>query len=209
MRTCRLLIVLAAALLAAPSVEAAAIQWTSGPGANGHWYWWSFGQQAFSPSLGTGVALDPDGPGGAAPLAGYTSYLMTITSADEQAFVNAHPDNPIAPYWIAASDAVVEGTWRWVAGPETGQTLPPSGPGFNGWCPGEPNDVGNEDAAVANWCGGGLWNDVPADGRFTALYGIEWSPITSGPAVPEPGTLALLSTGAAAFLRSRRRRQSK
>jgi hypothetical protein len=205
----------AAAFLAATSAEAAAIQWNSGPGANMHWYWWSFGAQAFNPHLADGVPLDPDGPGGADPLSGYMSYLGTITSAEEQAFINNHPDNPGRNntqgfYWIAASDAAVEGTWRWVAGPETGQLIPTVGPGQN-WCAGEPNDFipsGGEDAAVANWCSDGLWgaggwNDLNVSSQNRYL--IEWSPVGAN-AVPEPATLLLVSTGVAAMVRRRQRR---
>jgi hypothetical protein len=200
-------VIVGAALLMATSAEAAAIQWTTGLGANFHWYWWSFGAQSFDPHLADNVPLDPDGPGGNAPLTGYTSYLGTITSAEEQIFINNHPDNPRVAYWIAASDAAVEGVWRWVAGPEIGQLVPLTGPGQN-WCQGEPNDFppsGGEDAAVSNWCsngpwGNGGWNDLNVTSQNRYL--IEWSPT----AVPEPGTLVLLSTGIAAVIRSRRRR---
>jgi hypothetical protein len=209
MRTFRLsAVIVVAALLAAGSAEASAMQWTSGPGANNHWYWWSFGAETFNSALifADNVPLDPDGPGGNPPLAGYDSYLVTITSAEEQAFINSHPDNGDFLYWIAASDAAVEGTWRWVAGPETGQLMPPSGPGYSGWCQGEPNDfLGGEDAAVANWCQGGEWNDLSVTSQNR--YGIEWA-LVDAAAIPEPGTLVLLSTGAALFLRSRRRRQA-
>lgn len=186
-------------MFAAAPCEAAAIQWTTGDGANGHWYWFSFGAQNFDDALvfADNVSLDPDGPGGNPPLTGYDSYLMTLTTGEEQAFVNAHPDNTGFKFWIALSDANVEGTFRWTTGPETGQLL-----GASNWCPGEPLDIGSDDYVVANFCGAGGWNDFPK----TSLnrYGIEWSPIQTS-AVPEPGTLVLLATGAALW---RRRRQA-
>ena len=75
------------------------------------------GVQTFDNALifADNVPLDPDGPGGNPPLTGYDSYLMTITTREEQAFVNAHPDNSGFRFWIALSDAAAEGTFRWVA----------------------------------------------------------------------------------------------
>ena len=183
----------------ATASEAAAIQWTTGDGANGHWYWFGFGAETFNSSLvfADNVPLDPDGPAGNAPLSGYDSYLVTITTRAEQAFVNAHPDNTGFRYWIALSDAAVEGTFKWVAGPETGQLV-----GDTNWCAGEPMDIGSDDFVLANFCAGGGWNDFPA-GSLNR-YGIEWSPVSTA-AVPEPGTLALLATGLALSRRRRRR----
>ncbi len=49
--------------------------------------------------------------------AGVNGYLATITSASENAFVASRiPDADNV--WIGASDAVLEGDWRWVTGPE-------------------------------------------------------------------------------------------
>ncbi|QDT71002.1 hypothetical protein I41_01570 [Lacipirellula limnantheis] len=59
---------------------------------------------------------------------GIPGHLATITSQAEEDFVlgyfkelGGRPFSTIENYWIAASDAAVEGEWRWVAGPEAGQ----------------------------------------------------------------------------------------
>jgi hypothetical protein len=59
---------------------------------------------------------------------GVPGHLATITSQAEQDFVFNYFKELRRPplwaadrFWIAASDAAVEGEWRWVAGPEAGQ----------------------------------------------------------------------------------------
>jgi hypothetical protein len=66
---------------------------------------------------------------------GFQGHLVTITSAEENAFVfSLSPNNN---FWIAGSDAQQEGVWRWVAGPELGQIINPtfwgSGEPTSGW----------------------------------------------------------------------------
>ena len=46
---------------------------------------------------------------------GLQGYLATITSAEENAFIQSKT-NGVG--WIGASDHAVEGEWRWVTGPE-------------------------------------------------------------------------------------------
>jgi hypothetical protein len=59
-------------------------------------------------------------------IAGAAGYLVTITSASENAFVTSLLPGPpiggppIANYWMGGSDAGVEGVWNWVVGPESG-----------------------------------------------------------------------------------------
>ena len=61
---------------------------------------------------------------------GVRGHLATITSQAEQDFVLKYfkelgrsPFWTNAKFWIAASDAAVEGEWRWVAGPEEGEVF--------------------------------------------------------------------------------------
>lgn len=98
---------------------------------------------------------------------GQTGYLVTITSADENAFIFANV--PQSNIWFAATDEVKEGTWVIDAGPEKGTVMktqngPTSGniPGvYNNWAGGEPNGVnGSENYAVTNWNGQSTWNDL-------------------------------------------------
>lgn len=95
---------------------------------------------------------------------GQTGYLVTITSQDEQNFIQANvPGNNIL---IALSDRAQEGVWKWDAGPESGTIIKTSNSGgnvsgqYNNWCSGEPNNWGSgEHNTVTKWGGGNCWND--------------------------------------------------
>jgi hypothetical protein len=53
---------------------------------------------------------------------GVPGHLVTITSKQEQDFLESVVvRSSIGPFWMGASDAAVEGEWRWVTGPEAGQ----------------------------------------------------------------------------------------
>lgn len=56
----------------------------------------------------------------AAMLNGANGHMVTITSAAENNFVHGVRGNHI---WLAASDADVEGQWKWVAGPRRDRSL--------------------------------------------------------------------------------------
>jgi hypothetical protein len=108
---------------------------------------------------------------------GQQGYLVTITSADEDAFVfNNVPQTNI---WFALTDEAVEGQWRIDAGPEAGTLIKTSNGQFagniqgqyNNWAGGEPNNSGNEDYAVTKW-NGSQWNDLP--NGFSCPYVIEY-----------------------------------
>jgi len=108
---------------------------------------------------------------------GQQGYLVTITSADEDAFIfNNVPQGNI---WFALTDEVVEGQWRIDAGPErgtliktsNGQTAGNIAGQYNNWAGGEPNNAGNEDYAVTKW-NGSQWNDLP--NNFSCPYVIEY-----------------------------------
>lgn len=109
---------------------------------------------------------------------GQTGYLVTITSADEDAFIfNNVPQSNI---WFALTDEASEARWTIDAGPEKGTLIKINNgqlngnwPGrYNNWAPGEPNDSGNEDYAVTKWGGGSQWNDLP--NHFSNPYVIEY-----------------------------------
>ena len=125
---------------------------------------------------------------------GQTGYLVTITSASENAFIYANV--PQANVWFAATDEVIDGKWVIDAGPEkgtvmktqNGQTNGNIAGVYNNWAGGEPNGYNHsEDYAVTNWGGQSTWNDLsnnwsnpyiieygtwsnPDDATFTEFY---------------------------------------
>ena len=125
---------------------------------------------------------------------GQTGYLVTITSASENAFIFANV--PQANVWFAATDEVIDGRWVIDAGPEKGTVMKTSNGQTNGniagvynnWAGGEPNGGNHsEDYAVTNWGGASTWNDLsnnwsnpyiieygtwsnPDDATFTEFY---------------------------------------
>ena len=125
---------------------------------------------------------------------GQTGYLVTITSASENAFIFANV--PQANVWFAATDEVIDGKWVIDAGPEKGTVMKTSNGQLNGniagvynnWAGGEPNGYNHgEDYAVTNWGGASTWNDLsnnwsnpyiieygtwsnPDDATFTEFY---------------------------------------
>jgi len=121
---------------------------------------------------------------------GQTGYLITITSQDEQTFVQNNV--PGSNIWFALSDAGLEGRWRIDAGPENGTLVWTASANVNNsttgayssagttatgmysnWCGGEPNNADGtigEDHAVTKWSGGSCWNDL-RDGNFSGIGG--------------------------------------
>ena len=114
---------------------------------------------------------------------GQTGYLVTITSADEDAFILANV--PQSNIWFACTDEVTEGRWIIDAGPEKGTLIKTSNGQtagnvqgqYNNWAPGEPNNSGNEDYPVTKWSGGTQWNDLP--NNFNCAYVIEYGTWTN------------------------------
>jgi hypothetical protein len=125
---------------------------------------------------------------------GQTGYLVTITSASENAFIFSNV--PQSNIWFAATDEVIDGRWVIDAGPEKGTVMKTQNGQLNGniagvynnWAQGEPNGVdGSENYAVTNWNGQSTWNDLsnnwsnpyiieygtwsnPDDATFTEFY---------------------------------------
>ena len=114
---------------------------------------------------------------------GQTGYLLTLTSADEDAFIQANV--PQSNIWFAATDEVVDGRWVIDAGPEKGTVMKTQNGQFagniagvyNNWAPGEPNGVnGSENYAVTKW-NGNQWNDL--SNNWTNPYVIEYGTWTN------------------------------
>ncbi|WP_335967306.1 PA14 domain-containing protein [Galbibacter sp. PAP.153] len=127
---------------------------------------------------------------------GVQGYLAVITSADEATLLG---EQAPGAGWIGASDATVEGEWRWVTGPEAGQQFWQGTAGGNAvndmyenWNNGEPNNSGNEDYAHINAPGTGFdgsWNDLPNAGGAGAYqpkgYLVEYGGLNTGETFPQ------------------------
>jgi hypothetical protein len=201
------------------------IQWTSAAGGNGHWY-----EVVVDGSKGWNAAS------AAAVAAG--GYLVTITSAAEQSFINStlfggtasgstvSNESLIGSWWMGATDTASEGTWQWVkAGEAFGA--------FTNWGSGQPDNNSNaqfggtagEDYGQFVWRNGwtstlpGGWNDAreagysgPDYSQFPQLqlrgYIVEWDRLPIR--VPEPGALAVAGSAlvASVFALRRRRRHT-
>lgn len=118
---------------------------------------------------------------------GATGYLTTITSQAENDFVAARLANA---GWMGASDAAVEGTWKWVVGPENDTTFWSGASGgttvggnYANWGTGEPNNSGDEDCAQFLSGGSGKWNDLPCNSTTLPGYVVEYGTTGSQPTV--------------------------
>lgn len=102
-------------------------------------------------------------------------YLATILSADEAKLIG---EQASGTGWIGGSDAEIEGTWKWVTGPEAGTVFwngatNGSSPSFAFWNSGEPNQLGDEDYAHITQPGVGTrgsWNDLSNTGDASGSY---------------------------------------
>ena len=183
-------------LFAAPAL-AVPVQWTSASGGNDHWY-----------ELVTETLNWSDAASAAAAAYDADGYLATVTSQDEQNFLNALNATDLNA-WLGGTDQYTEGVWVWDAGLEAGDQFwqgAASGYAtapyyFAYWSPGaEPNDYYSSEDALVGWWTGDYWNDLPIT-NTSAAYVVEWD---SNP-VPEPGTLFLLGLGLAGVTARRRR----
>jgi hypothetical protein len=165
-------------------------------------------------------------------IAGVQGHLVTITGASEDAFVaSALTGFRVTEYWFGASDAAVEGVWRWVVGPESGTQF------WQAYGQGQPNYGGFAiGSAYTNWFIPYLDNlaDDQAGLQLGADYGViiplncenafasgscgKWGDANyldlhpfiveySGPVadVPIPGTVALLGLGLVGIGAARRK----
>ncbi|MBI9040963.1 T9SS type B sorting domain-containing protein [Lutibacter sp.] len=112
---------------------------------------------------------------------GLKGYLATVTTIEEAKLTG---EQASGAGWIGGSDVAVEGTWRWMTGPETGKSFWIGG--GNGTTAGtdipfafwnssnnEPNNLGNEDYAHVTAPGigtPGSWNDLSNIGGSSGDY---------------------------------------
>jgi len=154
--------------------------------ANGHYY-----EFVNNPGISWNNALTA---AASRTLYGMNGYLATVTSAEENAF--------IAPKlggtgWMGASDAAVEGQWRWVSGPEAGQQISTpwtpwnlySSGGYSNWSSGEPNNWGGNENAGQFYVGG-TWNDLNANNTVQG-YVVEYGGAGFGGTTPTAASLTI------------------
>jgi len=95
-------------------------------------------------------------------------YLATVTSADEQAFIQTNILGPYTKHAIGFTDSRIEGQWEWVTG-----EIAPTGENtvYTNWRQGEPNGDGDVCHMFGTNTGlPGQWNDEPMTlANITAL----------------------------------------
>jgi gliding motility-associated-like protein len=123
---------------------------------------------------------------------GLQGYLATITLAEEAQICGEQaPDEG----WIGGSDDAVEGTWKWVTGPEAGMVFwnglangsSPSGV-YSNWADDEPNDWSPPDVTdipgqenYAHIYETGKWNDYPNFNSSIKGYIVEYGGMPGDP----------------------------
>lgn len=129
--------------------------------ANGHYYGLTGGGLNWNQASAAAAAM-----GG---------YLATVTSAAENAFIHSNLNPYPSGAWLllGGNDAIVDGQWRWVQGPEAGtqfwqghQNGSPVNGSYANWEAG--GGASNDTYVVTR--GGGYWGVVP--GGFRAQGGV-------------------------------------
>ena len=142
-----------------------ALRWEPADGGNGHDYAFVDLDATFEEARALAEQTVHEGRRG---------YLVTLTSAAEQAFVTNVVAPGGAPYWLGAVEAA-PGDWRW-RGAEAGTRFGPGavdGDGYSNWSYGEPDYQAEDGAriergaafAIANWSGD-RWADASAEARY-------------------------------------------
>ncbi|WP_375419051.1 Ig-like domain-containing protein [uncultured Hymenobacter sp.] len=109
---------------------------------------------------------------------GLQGYLATVTSAEEK---DVLAGRFTGQYWFGASDAAVEGEWRWQTGPETGQLFwrgaaNGTAQTYAHWADDQPDDFKNQFRPAGEdfgcfYGGSGLWNDLDQCGTSGLIDG--------------------------------------
>ncbi|SDK47618.1 VPLPA-CTERM sorting domain-containing protein [Aliiruegeria lutimaris] len=164
----------------------AVVQCTAEDGGNDHWYEYIYAWVTHEDSQDLAAASTYDD---------MTGYLVTITSQEEQDFVDSLAT---ASYQVGGGQNA-DGNWGWLDGPEAGEEI-----GVSGW---ENFPVGEPDNSShwADYILSPMWSDEwRTTNGYVATYVIEYS----AAAVPLPASAFLLGggLGVMAFAGRRRRR---
>ncbi|MCA9038197.1 MAG: cadherin domain-containing protein, partial [Planctomycetaceae bacterium] len=113
-------------------------------------------------------------------IGGVGGRLVTIGSASENSYVHDFARSVGANVWIGASDATIEGDWRWLDPQGIGEQFwsgDAAGSAVAGryanWVATEPNDAAGVQDHAKLRSADGLWTDVDG-GATTSAYIIEW-----------------------------------
>jgi len=187
-----------ASLVGFTPASALIVEWSVASGGNGHFYERVDTPVSFATARAAALASTHNGLNG---------YLVTITSEEENDFL-INLAGGIG--WSSGSDEAVEGTWRWLDGPEAGVVYWQDGVTltYADWGAGEPNTfLGiQEDYMVIKFGQTAFWNDLPFNSGQG--YYVEYSAAPTVGGVPEPSAWALLILGfglAGTAVRSARR----
>ncbi len=135
---------------------------------NGHFY-----EFVSAPGMTWTAARDA---AAARTLYGLQGYLATVTSVNESSFIAS---KLIGQGWMGASDAAVEGDWRWVTGPEAGTAFwsgvangSAVGSEYNNWDSSQPDQWGSGED-YGQFLESGVWNDLPLSAAISG-YVVEY-----------------------------------
>jgi hypothetical protein len=198
MRTLKYLPAVFFFVLLAGQSWAAAVQW----GVKGHYYeFMGFNLPETNGLTWTEANAAALGKGG---------YLATITSAEENSFVDSllpPGEDRLTTAWLGGAVTGEYYTWSWVAGPETGTVffyltndfITRVDVGYTNWCPDPSRPVFHPDNLTyllmnsSGWVTSGYWNNASAE--YRSGYVVEYN---ANP-VPVPATLPLLASGLGAL----------